>query len=344
MFTISNITWTVKQIVSMVEGNKKSVMCFDDEIQRDTVWKKEQKSLFIDSILRGYPIPPLYAEKYDNEEKRIYNVLDGKQRCTTLYNFVKGSFELSDDLDNIENDFGEDVDVSGCKFNELPEDLQDKILDKTLTVYYCEGMTEDEKSEMFYRLNNGKPLSSIEITRCKAKSLSRVSKIATTHELFTNNFTVKQIKHYATEDIVFKTWIMLNNPLEEISMENKYVRPIMQSVELTDDDVENLNKVFDYINEVEKGLSKDKKVAKKLVTRMHLLSVVPVVKMAIDNGMEVDAFTDWVRNFFTNTPEEYAKAAKDGVNHKENVKIRTQTMIDNIKKWDQRWLKYSFAI
>jgi len=60
--------------------------------------------------------------------------------------------------------------------------------------------------------------------------------------------------------------------------------------------------------------------------------------------MEVDAFTDWVRNFFTNTPEEYAKAAKDGVNHKENVKIRTQTMIDNIKKWDQRWLKYSFAI
>lgn len=210
MFTISNITWTVKQIVSMVEGNKKSVMRFDDEIQRDTVWKKEQKSLFIDSILRGYPIPPLYAEKYDNEEKRIYNVLDGKQRCTTLYGFVKGSFELSDDLDNIENDFGEDVDVSGCKFNELPEDLQDKILDKTLTVYYCEGMTEDEKSEMFYRLNNGKPLS----------------------------------------------------------------------------------------------------------------SVVPVVKMAIDNGMEVDAFTDWVRNFFTNTPEEYAKAAKDGVNHKENVKIR----------------------
>ncbi|MET9488192.1 DUF262 domain-containing protein [Nocardia sp. NPDC006630] len=56
--------------------------------QRDFVWKKRQMDRFIESILRGYPVPGIFLVELIS---RQYIVLDGQQRLTTLRAFYDGA-------------------------------------------------------------------------------------------------------------------------------------------------------------------------------------------------------------------------------------------------------------
>lgn len=60
---------------------------FNPPYQRsDNAWIKEQQNGLINSILQGFPIPPVYLiERGTN----TYIVVDGKQRLTTIINFFK---------------------------------------------------------------------------------------------------------------------------------------------------------------------------------------------------------------------------------------------------------------
>lgn len=58
--------------------------------QRQYVWKPEEASRFIESLLIGLPTPALFLakDKFSNQ----YIVIDGQQRLKTLYYFYKESF------------------------------------------------------------------------------------------------------------------------------------------------------------------------------------------------------------------------------------------------------------
>ena len=47
-----------------------------------------------------------------------------------------------------------------------------------LKVTYFDGISDADVQEIFYRLNNGKPLSTYEQTRVKAKSLNEVQALS----------------------------------------------------------------------------------------------------------------------------------------------------------------------
>ena len=72
----ATIVWTGKQFRTM---NRKGLIKVDNEIQRGLVWSKDIKTKFIESIILGYPIPPIYARRIVGEKKE-YDLLDGKQR------------------------------------------------------------------------------------------------------------------------------------------------------------------------------------------------------------------------------------------------------------------------
>ncbi|MGL5964832.1 MAG: GmrSD restriction endonuclease domain-containing protein [Fusobacteriaceae bacterium] len=57
--------------------------------QRNYVWTKNQVENLAVSMIRGYPIPPLYG--YRNEHNQIV-VLDGQQRLISLYLYYKGVY------------------------------------------------------------------------------------------------------------------------------------------------------------------------------------------------------------------------------------------------------------
>ena len=141
----------------MIDGEKFN---FDNAVQRGYVWDNSRSSLLMDSMIRGYPIPPVYAER----ENQVYYVLDGKQRFHAVHGFFNGKYPLKD-VPEFEDEDGELVELNGKYFNDLPEDLRDTLESYIFSVYYIEDATPEEISDLFYRWNNGKALSSFDVMR-----------------------------------------------------------------------------------------------------------------------------------------------------------------------------------
>lgn len=78
---------------------------FDLPIQRASgQWSPLQKSLLIHSLLADFPVPPLYFIKYKGKDDNVtYQALDGKQRCTSIFEFISGDYKLHASTPKVKN-------------------------------------------------------------------------------------------------------------------------------------------------------------------------------------------------------------------------------------------------
>jgi hypothetical protein len=146
--------WSVKHIVEKIVKKRFN---FDFGIQRsEGVWNKEQQSLFIDSLIRGYIIPPIYILK-DGSMDGGYekaSILDGKQRLTTIVNYINDEFKLSKALENIIIN-GKEYILANRKYSQLDEEIKERLLEKELMICWLKDYTDEQIEEQFYRFNNG---------------------------------------------------------------------------------------------------------------------------------------------------------------------------------------------
>jgi hypothetical protein len=77
--------WTVGTIYEQI-GKQ---IDLDPDFQRRNVWSTGAKSKFIESIFLGVPIPQILLSS-KKEARSSYLVLDGKQRLTTIREFLDG--------------------------------------------------------------------------------------------------------------------------------------------------------------------------------------------------------------------------------------------------------------
>jgi uncharacterized protein with ParB-like and HNH nuclease domain len=64
--------------------------------QRQKVWGRPRQQALIDSILRGWKLPKFYFPKTSSDQEQ-YEVVDGQQRLTSIFEFFDNSLPLSDD-------------------------------------------------------------------------------------------------------------------------------------------------------------------------------------------------------------------------------------------------------
>lgn len=318
--------WTVRKVVS---NYKNGITVFDNAVQRGLVWDIERKSRLIRSTILNRPIPPIYASKHEE----IYSNLDGKQRSHTYVEFLDDEFVLEglDPIEVMNTETGEveDVELNGKCFSELPQELQDAITDSTITVIVLNNATEDEECEIFFDINNGKPMNAITVSRVRAKSRKEIVELGS-HELFKNALTEKALAQYTNEDIVVKSWAMLHE--ESPAMDTKYIRSLMRDVEITEDDKIQLGMCFDRVIETYKTiLNEDKKIAKRVITRTHMISIMRVAWRSIEEDKTVEQFSKWFMSFFngkrsaTNNST-YNTAAGTGSGKAASVKKRLEEL------------------
>ena len=336
----ANISWNARQLSKMIE---KGSITFDSAVQRGLVWDNDRKSLLIHSMMTGFPIPAMYAAK--DTETKILSMLDGKQRSNASSDFLHGRFTLSNVPEVILED-GTEVDVNGMYFSGLCEELQDIISNYSLTIYYFEDITDDEIAELFYRLNNGRALSNIERVRAVAKSFKTIQELKK-HELFTTALTEKAFEKYVPDELVIKSYIMLT--FDKPCLDAKVTNPTMMNAVLTDQDINIMNGVFNRILNTYKTIIADdspetgklsKRIAKRLLTRTHMLSIMPIVKKSLIDRVSDDVFTLWVKNFFCGSRsatkyDEYNSRCTAGSGHAETIKVR----LDVIKKDYNKFMK-----
>lgn len=115
------------------------------EYQRNYIYNDGKKDVaVIDSILKGYPIGVLYFNKVADDK---FEVLDGQQRITSIGRFVTGKFPVKD------------ANGHEWHYDGMPETEREKILEKPLLIYICEG-EEPEIKDWFRTIN----ISGVELT------------------------------------------------------------------------------------------------------------------------------------------------------------------------------------
>lgn len=144
ILNISRETASVFQLKRRFE-KKPSMLNLTPLFQREEVWNLKQKSELVESIIMGIPIPVFYVKE---QPDGIYVVVDGKQRLTTLFEFIDDKFPLGN-LSILK-------DYKGKHFSELSPLDQNKIEDCSLTVNVIKAPTSDRVMfDLFDRVNRG---------------------------------------------------------------------------------------------------------------------------------------------------------------------------------------------
>jgi len=143
------------------------VLIIQPEYQRAYRWKEDQKTRFIESILLGIPVPPIFVAE-DDEGK--WELVDGLQRVSTILSFFgllkndtkgKNNFKLT--TSDLINDTLKDIDI-----DTLPLKLKLTIKRSVCRVEILRWDSKlDMRYELFNRLNTGaSPLKEQEIRNC----------------------------------------------------------------------------------------------------------------------------------------------------------------------------------
>ena len=300
MYNITTTTWTMKRLLK--EFNNINFRC---PVQRGFVWDIGRQSLFIHSLLNGDIIPPLFIRRLSLEDGNQYKMeaRDGQQRCTTVYRFMKGEFKLSKIPEYKEGDKfdfriarGENEelqDINGLSWNDLTEEEKDRIKDATISIYYIDNATDIEADMIFFKLNNGKSLTNTELARAQAKSRNTIKSLGG-HELFTKMFSEKAMVN-SSFDMIVKIWFMLNE--DEPNLMSDHIKAELKSIDITPEDSSRINNVLDFALTVYNNISVPK-IAKRMITKTHFLSLVPIIDKAIEDDINPAKFVEFVESFY----------------------------------------------
>jgi hypothetical protein len=125
--------------------------------QRGEVWGKGKKQRLVDSVLRGWHIPPIHVIQVPNSERQ--EVLDGQQRLAAIRDFMQDGFPINGEQEPQESFI---ADLDGLLWSNLSEEIRAKFEDFTIRVLTISDYKPREPGELFYRLNQPTNLTSAE--------------------------------------------------------------------------------------------------------------------------------------------------------------------------------------
>ncbi len=160
------------EIISMYERNE---IIIKPAFQRYFRWTEEQQTRFIESILLGIPIPPIFVA---TDSEGVWELVDGLQRLSTILSFV-GILRSEDEGIRKKNNWillaGDRVEkLEGFTYTSLPNKFRLNLKRATCRVEILRwNSSYDMRYELFNRLNTGgTPLTQQEIRNCIFRDIS----------------------------------------------------------------------------------------------------------------------------------------------------------------------------
>ena len=205
-------TWSIFEIYQKIKDKK---LILDPDYQRRAIWSVDKQTAFIESLYMEIMIPPIYVVEIPGEdilEETKYEVVDGKQRLTAVWDFIKGTLRLNErNLEYYADIFG------GKTFPEIREIEAEKtsqMLSSILDIYVITAnSTEFTKYDIFARLNRGaEKLKVNEIRRAiyKSKVTAWITEfvdkqLATNKEYYESIFSQNDVKRYEDYGRLYKS-------------------------------------------------------------------------------------------------------------------------------------------
>lgn len=128
--------------------------------QRKSVWTASDRFYFLDTIFNNYPCPAVYVQKEIGNEGPKYNLVDGKQRISTILNFYNNKIRLPKKF-SIPR-------LSGKLFRNLEKSDVILFYNYVFLVETLKASGDTEWNEVFFRVNkNQKGLTEQELRHAR---------------------------------------------------------------------------------------------------------------------------------------------------------------------------------
>ncbi|RLI76474.1 hypothetical protein DRO97_00665 [Archaeoglobales archaeon] len=170
----------------------------DPTYQREAgTWTRSDEQYLIDTILRGYGMPPIFLHEKDG----IEFIVDGQQRLNTIWKFRGDELPLSpkysEDIINDEKNKQKNR-KPAYYYSELHKDWQDRFDSYPLPIIYLKDYNDEEIRDLFRRLQHGKPLNPGEILNAYPGDIVLTMRKLADHEFFREivDIKAKRYRHY----------------------------------------------------------------------------------------------------------------------------------------------------
>lgn len=333
----TTLNWTVKNLKTMY--NEKHTLRMDHVIQRQSgQWDddKLKKSLLIHSMLANYPIPPLYCLKEPFDDKDYsYSILDGKQRLTTIFDYIDGKYALNEDTPCVIID-EVTYELANKYFTDLDIECQQELLRFKFTIYGFEDADDDLIEEIFFRLNNSSPLSKPQ----KSMALTGVQNAAFIKSILSDKFfseicKFSVLQRRKSDDMctLLQSMMLLDNRYYDYEYTSLSANEVMNYAAYIKNNYsdEQKERLYDIIDYLEKAFPEQEKMLKKINIPMIILAAnIAMGKdySATKNIYRVGPmyFRQWFSYFFTECYEEYKQYCSSGSTKKEKTLKRIEVM------------------
>ncbi len=319
-------------IADFYENDSAGKYNYDATYQRDSVWSPEKKSFLIDSILKNYPIPPIFLRlKIDpGTGKSSYDVIDGKQRLTAIKEFIEGEISLPDD-------FGDDIignkALNGASFSDLDqfEKYKRQFWRYRIPVIFIETDDDNLIKNVFDRLNrNGEPLVPQELRHAKYGGSVLYNAIETVTPQFCWSSLLSEIVETPRmEDKEFVSELLFLLTENRI---NDYTKETLDELYRKYEDVSSDNylsqflMVSEYINNMD--LDYDALKIKKV---SHLYAVWAIGKLGVDQKVDPKQLGNALTKFYT-LYEQKSKDFPELQNYKNSMSANTKARSSRRKR------------
>ncbi|MGW3559191.1 DUF262 domain-containing protein [Streptomyces sp. NPDC000963] len=126
--------------------HRRGLINLDPPYQRRSVWNQAYREYFIETILLGYPAPAIFLhEDIQSDGTASYDVVDGKQRLTAIFEFIEGAFPVAEDS-KLERH-------QGKYFSSIDEDTRKLFWTYQFLVEYLPTTDEGTLNNVFDRIN-----------------------------------------------------------------------------------------------------------------------------------------------------------------------------------------------
>ncbi|AUD63773.1 hypothetical protein BK010_09280 [Tenericutes bacterium MO-XQ] len=185
------------ELIDMYENDE----IIKPKMQRNFVWDSIKCSRLIESIIIGLPIPPLFLLEID---KNKYELIDGFQRLSTVFNYIKGYpwHGYFEGKRNITSRLSKKIskDLQGKTFNQLTDEHKRILKRSTIPLIEFKQLEPDNlnsKYMIFERINTGsEKLNQMQIRKSLTYGtfIEELYKNGVKNDLFIELFSSSSIK------------------------------------------------------------------------------------------------------------------------------------------------------
>lgn len=137
-------TATTHVVLDLVAWHESNSLELSPKFQRRPVWKAVSKSYFIDSLLRGFPVPPIHVRLGMRNRSAHREIIDGQQRLLAVFDFVRGKYRLSRTLE---------APWAGMAFKDLEPADADRLMMYKFHAFQYDNIDDATVLEIFARIN-----------------------------------------------------------------------------------------------------------------------------------------------------------------------------------------------